>query len=522
MSETVRIYTGIGNAPVRRRRKLSTRAKGIFFLLVLLVAAYAWWVTRDTYPIERLIPAGQTYQIFAGDLFRMRDALAQSKILKALPPEAGLGDISATLSGNVGIPEWILNNLIPDLCIASGKDLRTLADALFVTRMTRIGCLLTKFAILIPDVGAERAGGLNLLHISPEGIYFAVRGRILAASRSRDALIRALTVRPEDAEPREAMIGILTGISANDLLISLSLKPNDPLADAFDRLNLTARIEPASWRIKCSGALRKEWRERLGGFVEDLAPTELMAPPEGILQISANFNKPMSGLWPVAAELAGKRSEAESLWRAWSTPAPDAPLGPAQIGTALVGQLGPGIRISWCGFDLNEMVPVPQVVATFDADPEAISAMFTSLPPLASGADRYSMKPQYDVSMKCVRWPLVGGPSMEPTAGIIGNVLLISSSRTIAETFLNAGPTKLRLSQKGNLYLTLEPGACAKALVDLAALLAENDLLKGYTPDRVRQTAAPWMTVASAVKDITVIAACEKGEVTLDLAVNAN
>jgi hypothetical protein len=67
--------------------------------------------------------------------------------------------------------------------------------------------------------------------------------------------------------------------------------------------------------------------------------------------------------------------------------------------------------------------------------------------------------------------------------------------------------------------VTLQPTACATAIVDLAALLAENGLLKGYTPDHVQQTAAPWLATASAVKEITAIAACEKGEVTLDLAI---
>ena len=148
-----------------------------------------------------------------------------------------------------------------------------------------------------------------------------------------------------------------------------------------------------------------------------------------------------------------------------------------------------------------------------------MSVLFSALPPLAAGAGRYSMKPQYDASMNCVRWPLVGGPSMEPTAGIFGNALLISSSRTIAETLLNAGRKEQKLPQKGNLYVTLQPNACATAIVDLAALLAENGLLKGYTPDRVQQTAAPWLATASAVKEVTAIAACEKGEVTLDLAI---
>jgi hypothetical protein len=521
MSESVRTYAGAGHAPVRRRRRFSLRGKAIFLFIVLLVVAYAWWATRDTCPIVRLIPADQTYQVFAGDVLRTRDVLAQSKLLHALPPESGFGDLSAMLSGGTGIPEWILNNLMPDLCAVSGKDLKTFGDALFVTRMTRVGCLLMKFSRLMPGVGPDLAGGLRLSRFSKgeTSAYFAVRGRVLAVSPSRNALIRALTLRPEDAETPQKMVDALAGVSANDLHAILNLKPEDPLGGALDTLMIAARVEPASWRIRLSGVLRKEWRGQFDGFLEDLTPVELIAPPEGMLQISANFSKPLRDLWSIAAEFAGKRDEAESLWQKWSTPIPDAPLAPEQFATALLGQLGPGIRVSLCGIDLNEMLPVPRIVATFDADPEAVSALFSTLPPLAAGAGRYSMKPQYDAAINCIRWPLIGGPSMEPTAGIFGDALIISSSRTIAETLLNAGLKEQKLPQKGNLYVTLQPNACATAIIDLAVLLAENGLLKGYTPDRVQQTAAPWLATASAVKEITAIAACEKGQVTLDLAI---
>jgi hypothetical protein len=132
------------------------------------------------------------------------------------------------------------------------------------------------------------------------------------------------------------------------------------------------------------------------------------------------------------------------------------------------------------------------------------------------------MQPQYDAAAKCVRLPLIGGPSMEPTAGIIGDTLLVSSSRTVAEALLNAGGKEEKLPQPGNLYLTLQPQACAEALINLATLLAENSMLKGFTPDRVQQVAAPWLAGASAVKDITAFARCKNGEVILDLAMVCN
>ncbi len=521
MSETVRSYTGSGHGPPPRRRGLFARGKMIFLILVVLLAVYGWWASRDSCPVEDLIPADQAYQVFAVDILGVRNTLAQSKVLGTLPPEAGLGDAVA-LSGNLGVPAWVLNNLAPNICAVSGKDVRALSDPLVVTRMTRVGCLFMKLHCVMPWVECETAGGLHLSRIRDAGVYFATRGRALAISPSRDALIRALTLRSEDSMTREAMAGAVRDMSSEDLVGTLLLHPEDPLGEACDELRFAVRIEAASLRIKCSGVLRKEWREQFGGFIEELAPVELMTPPEGILQVSMNFNKPVRDLWSVAAQLAGVSSEAEALWRKWSTPPQDAAPGPVQAAMALLGQLGPGVRMSWQGIDLNEMLPVPQIVVTLDADPEALLAIFSALPPLGGGAERYAMQPQYDAAAKCVRLPLIGGPSMEPTAGIIGDTLLVSSSRTVAEALLNSGGKAEKLPQPGNLYFTLQPQACAEALINLAALLAENSMLKGFTPDSVQQVAAPWLAGASAIKDITAFARCKNGEVTLDLAMICN
>ena len=522
MSETVRSYTGNAHGPAPRRRRFSVRGKVLFLVFVVLLIGYGWWTTRDSYPIENLIPADQAYQVLAVDILGARDALVQSKMLKALPPEAGLGDVAGLLAGNLGIPEWVLNNLVPNVCVLSGKDVRTFGDPLLVTRMTRVGCLLMKLHCMMPGIECEPAGGLHLSRVRDAGVYVARRGRVLALSPSREALIRALTLRREDGVTRESMAGAFREASSGDLVGTLSLGSGDPLGGVFDKLRFAVRIESASARIKCSGVLRKEWRDRLGGFIEDLAPAELMAPPEGIVQVSMNFGKPIRDLWSVAAQLAGMGGEAEALWQKWSTPPRDAAPGLAQMAAALFGQLGPGIRVSWRGIDLNEMVPAPQVVATFDADPEAVLAVFGALPPLAGDATRYAMQPQYDAAAKCVRLPLVGGPSMEPTAGIIGDTLLVSSSRTLAEALLSAGPKEEKLPQPGNLYAVMQPQACAEALANLASLFAENSLLKGYSPASVQAAAAPWLGCASAVKDITAFALCENGEVELDLAINGN
>lgn len=522
MSETVRSYTGSAHGPAPRHRRFSRRGKITLALLLFAIFGCGLWATRDTYRIEDLVAADQTYQVLATDTFGIRDALAESKLVKALPPQAGLGDAAGVLAGDFGVPEWVLNNLAPNVCVVSGKDVQTFRDPLLITRMSHVGCLLMMAHGFLPGVECEAAGGLHLSRLRDAGVYFARRGRLLALSPSRDALIRALTLRSEDAVSHETMAGMIKEAGGGNLIGTFLLGPEDPLGTVFEKLRFAVHVEGASIRVKCSGALCPEWSVAHDGFFQDLAPAELMTPPEGMLRISMNLSKPIGDVWPIIAQLAGEGAEAEALWRQWSTPPQGTAPGPAQIALAFLGHLGPGLSLGWAGVDLNEMFPAPQLVAAFEANRDEVQTAFSALPPLAADATRYAMTPQYDAAAKCVRLPLIGGPSLEPTAGLIGDTLLVSSSRTIAETLLGAGITNEKLKQPGNLYVTMRPQACAEALVSLASVFAENDLLKGYSRESLQTAAAPWVACASAVKDVTALARCQGGGVELNLSIDGN
>ena len=60
--------------------------------------------------------------------------------------------------------------------------------------------------------------------------------------------------------------------------------------------------------------------------------------------------------------------------------------GAAKAVTMLAGPQGPGIRMSLHGVDVNEIFPMPEVVALLDADTDAVSAAFAATPPLPADA----------------------------------------------------------------------------------------------------------------------------------------
>jgi hypothetical protein len=336
-------------------------------------------------------------------------------------------------------------------------------------------------------------------------------------SRSRDALIHALTLRSEDAVAPEAWRTRCADAATEDLSGEVTLKPNDPAGDVLREIRFAIRLKPDAAYLTCRGILTPKWQTWVKESLGDLKPQPLLAPPDGMIGISMNLNAPLRDLYAAASPLLAEQIWLKELW-------PDAPLNLkdgagalAQTAVDLVGPLGPGIRLSWCGIDLNEMIPMPEIVLTLDADPEAVLKQFATLPPLSDGPDRYDIRLQYDPQTKRAHLPLIGGPSIEPTAGLLGRTLLISSSRMRAVALLDAGAEPTTSRNPGNLHVSAKPQACLDAVLGLGRLLADNHLLKGYTAESLDKAAAPWLQAASTVQEISALAAYNQGAVTVEI-----
>ncbi|HUW61134.1 MAG TPA: hypothetical protein VMZ06_09020 [Candidatus Bathyarchaeia archaeon] len=515
MSDTVRVYGGLkrGARKVRRQRY----GGKVFVAAVLIAAGWVYWTTRDTHPVQSLIPANRAYHVVARDVFAKRARLAESKIWKALPPQLGVADVPAKLSQDVGVPQWILNNVVPGACYVMGNDIKGFGDVLVVTRMTRVGTLLEKLRAFFPGIEGDYAGGLKLHKMG--GLYYGVRGRVLLLSASRPGLIEALTLLPDAALTAGALDEMPHSLGDADIYGRFQLAEDDPLGDVIERGTFSLRIDKTAATAACQSVLRPAWREKMAALLDGVTPRTLEAPPDGLLRVSLDLGKPVAALWNCAGTVFGKQNEMDQLWAKWSAAPEEGESSISYTVLGILGGLGPGMRASLVGVDLNEIVPAPEVVATLEADPAKLLEAFKALPAPPAGSQPWDTYLRYDETAQVVWLPLIGGPSLEPTAGVKGNALVMSSSRTVAESML-ADPATSNppdLPKPGNVYAALKPHDCGKAAFDVAMMLAEAGLLRDYSPQTLQEKYGPWLESAAGVKEVSALAGYDSGNVMLEL-----
>lgn len=523
----------------RYRRVESVRRKhrgcaGLLLVPLFLIAlvAYAFWTTRDTYSVARLIPKDQRFRVFAGEVLNKRGKIAASRVWQALPESWGLEGMSAALNRDLHLPEWVLNNIVGPVCYISGNDLNGFSDVLFVTKMRRIGCLVERFHWLGSAIEEDHAGGLELRSVKELNAFYAVRGRVLLVSLSRTALIHALTLREEEALDAQTLSASAEVFGAEDVHGTVSfdgLPPaqGEPAAaclgaqarDVLTSASFAVRVEPESLHIKCRGALSPAWAGRLSTLIEGASPRKLEAPPAGLAGLSADLGKPLRAVWAdinqaLAAPIAWEDLRAK--WAPRANKKEDAlDLVPAVL-ELLASSAGTGIRVSWYGADLNDIVPIPEFVATLDMAPETVDTFFQSLPP-PGDAKPWESRPFYDPEKRQVHVPMPCGPALEPTFAPFNGGLLISTSARASGELLSAAPGKRPLEDPGNLYCVVKPYACVKTVHDAAALLAENGLLKDYTSDSLDTAFGPWLDHTRRIEEVSVLLAKEEGELTAKL-----
>ncbi len=505
MTDAVRSYGGRKNLGARGVRRRRGRLR--WGILAILFAAFlgGCWLTRDTYPSARLLPADQQYLVRVTDLagqWREPDALPFGGML---PAGADFVAGPERVIEQLGLPQWNLNNLIGRHAYFTGNDLKTLRDALFVTKMTRTGVLIERFRRLGPNVTHDAAGGLDLHKAQQAGLYYAVRGRVLVASASRDALIKSLTTPDDACVGEEALARAFPESGAGDALGKVQFAEGFPLDGALSSVRFALRMDGQEARLKCRATLHPRWAERLNGLLAGATPQELLEPLPGVLRVSANTGKHVREVWTCLGAAFVSELFSEKQWSAWES---GEEVGLSQSLTRLVGKLGPGLRLSWCGVDLNEMAPVPEIVCTVDASGVDLDTAFETL---AGGTGDGAVV--YDAEKRVLHMPTVGGPSVEPTAVRCGAGLLLSSSRQVAERTLADGPAARALPEPGNLYVQVDVEGCLEKVVAAGRLLAENHLLRGHTPESFERQAEAWQERTAKMKDVSALFSHEQGEI---------
>ncbi len=510
MSDVVRVYnrvTSMGRRQSRIRRIVLAAAA----LLLLWLA----WTTRDSQPMGKLIPAKQGYQVYVGDPMGKRTAIAQSPLWSLAPKDSPLAKVPAQLATNFGIPEWILNNLIYGVCHVSGNDLKTFGDPLVVTRMSRIGCLIEKCHYVVPGLHADYAGGLRLRALPGAGLFYAVRGRVLLLSPSRESLIHALTLAGDQAIGADALRKTERELGRDAVAARVNFRENDALGDVLESALFELRMDAGSLRLNSQMALRPAWRERLAGVLGKAAPRPLTLPPAGYLTIAADLGESIPGLWT-------------GLQKAFPATFPDGLLAPLaslpnmNAAAPLLGLLGPGLRLSWVGMDQNEMIPVPEIVGACDADPDQVRALIAAIPAPPPGTPPWESYPRYDSASGALYLPLIGGPSMEPAVAPYGRSLLFSSSRRVAENLLSKAPLSDTLAEPGNLFVRLQPYPALQSLVEAATPFVELGVVRGKDLESFKQAAQPWLDAVKPIQEASALAVHENGSIRVSFALLFN
>lgn len=504
MSDVVRNYTGSGGRIQSQRwRPRGSWLRRILLGFLAIVGVFAW-ITRDRYDESSFIPVGLRYNVVLADPMNGRERIASSSVWNAWPDPATRDKILAKIGQDPGLPRWILNNLVTQRLYLAGNDVREFSDVLAVTHMSRIGVLLERFHALVPGVTSDYAGGLRLRQIGGAGLYYAVRGRMLLVSPDRNALIRSLTLPSSDALDYAAREN-LARQGAEDLLGTVQLAPDDPLGDAFQSIAFAARIDGERAYAKCHAIIRDKARERFGPLLNGAKPYALAQPIPGPIEISANFGKPVREVWASLGEALQSPWLNAAQWQAWEELGPGNSATVPRAITEMVGPLGPAIRITCTGMDLNEMVPVPVLIGTLQV-PHDNTPKLDAIPAPPAGAAPWDSYPRFDPEKKLVAVPMLGGPSIEPAAAMYGSELLIGTGRTAVEELLKSPPPRGTIDEQANLLVRIRPGAVVENVAGALRQFAEMNMLRGYTLDEFEAAAKGWLDSAGRVQEVVLIA----------------
>ena len=519
MSEAPRTYMrwgqsgGFSGGPGRE----GNRTLRVVLALAVVFIAFVLWVSRDTTPVHEFIALDQNIQLVVPQAMLNRERVAGTPIWSSVSKATRLARAHELLNENFGFPEWVLRNLVGGDVIITGNDLDQMSDLLYITRMTTVGCVIQRMIRLRPGIKGEWAGGLKLRKFVEADIWYAARGRTLIASSSREALVRALTLRPEERTDAEAVARLMADAAAEDARGTLRLAPGGALGRVFGSVHFAIRIEDdGRARLQAQGVFRPKWQERLSETLRDAEPRELRRPAAGPIAASGDFGVPLKDLWLTIGELFGSETMSEEQWEDWEANGEQAPAAAAL--TSLLGPAGPGFTMTWQGFDMNEMAPVPLIFGTVNADKGRVTDYLAGLSGAPRSSAMHATLAYYDAESEVFHAPIMSGPSMEPTAAWYGDGLLFSTSRDVAQAILAEAPApRITLRQRANLYLRIEPLACTQIITDAGRRLARDGLLRGYTVEEYRKAAAEWIEQASSIEEATIWLMVNKETVALEL-----
>jgi hypothetical protein len=513
MSQAVRT---LAEADVYVRRYTSRKqrrrfVRNVLLFIVAVITFIFFWSTRDNWPMARFVPNDAAFQLCATDLLLNRKEIAASRVWDLAPKESGAPEIRAALAGNFGMPEWVINNLISGLGLVSGPDVRDPASAVFVTRISRIGCVLEKLLALTDAVTEDYAGGLRIRGIADTNVYYAIRGRILVASQSREALVSALTIYENEALSNEDLEAIQHAATGRNLLASLRLKADDPLGAQFERVDMTFALTGDALQLDCKGVPREAFAPTLASIFNSEELPALQPPVQGLVELTADFGRPFTEVWS-ALLLAFPEDPAIQAVRGWFQTIAQGAGSRAPMLEKAAASLGSGFTLSWTGIDPLEVVPAPQLIARINAPKSAgYDVLLRAGLSRAPEADESAMKPYYDEAARLAIYPALGGPALHPCIAFKDDKILLASSATLARGFLAGSVPLVEDAAKGHVLVRARVAPAVAAAFEAGQELAHGGFIKGFDAGTFSAFADMWKERAALAGDLTGLLAYTNG-----------
>lgn len=516
MSEAIRSYRP--SARTGYSVPVSRGGLARWLVLLFLIAGMAWlyWTTRDTWPMERLVPRDQTFHLRAQHVLASREKAADSPLWNVgLLPEK-YRDIPGWLRNNFGLPDWVLNNLVPDVCYVSGKDLSEFTDLLVVTRMSRIGCLLERYHGFVDGIEDEYAGGLFLRKMTDIDAYYAVRGRTLVFSPSRAALIEALTLGESGAvETLEGAIAVEGG----DVQGRIQFAGDDPLGLYFERTEFGLNFAPTSIHFSSQILVRPAWRAQLDALASG-AGKALSVPAKGCIVLAGDLNTPLPAVWSAVDGLSG--GALSGSMRDWiAVGAPDHRMD--ALSTAylegLRASLGTAFALQCVSFDSNGIVPLPELELYLETRGALAGAALDQVPVLEKGNAPVDWAPCLEPETGIVRFPIGWGsivePALLPDAGGLRIALHPEHLRHLLAAPAPVEPT----AESGHLFLRVRPADTLALVREGGAVYAGAGLVRGQTAESFDASMLQLQDGMRQVVEVRATAEYDAGAVRLDIVV---
>ncbi len=523
MSDSIRMMSHSGTKYRRQQKKRGRRIGRILLLATLFILGWGLWVTRDTHSMAEVIPFDQTYNVYLRNVLEKRETVTDSDVWQLLPSRYNVSEISAMGTFEAGAPDWIINNLLHDVCHISGKDIHEFDDVLFATRMSRIGTLIEYVYDWFSPATRDYAGGLDM-RMLPDGVgYYAVRGRILLVSRSRDALINALTLKTDQAIGLEAFNKAIQEMGAEDIHAHFDFDDSTVLGSYFDNVRIALMIEPKSAWLGCRITINEQTQRQFAPLLNGLQPVRLYEPPHGAVSLALNFNKPVADTWTALYDaLDNGDSDAPhplSIFDTWfENDADEDALSFRHLISTLFEHVRNDLSLTLVRIDNFEMFPVPEIVAMADCNAVLIQSLLEAVPESHPAIDTTTSWPRRDSEAGLVYIPMLGGPALEPTLGILNNKLLFSTSNTLAREMLSSPiANSLPISSPANIFLKMHPDILVNDIFETGLLLAQVGAIKGYTEPEYRQAGEYYVSVASSIEDVAALISHNAGDIHLDI-----